>query len=188
MFDLKEHLRSLVDAHAPSGHEAPIREIIRESWIDYVNEYEQDKLGSLIGIKKATTPLATPRKIMLAAHMDEIGLIVTQVEKEGFARFTNIGGLQALNLSGTRVIFNNGAIGMINVEDAFHRPNIKAGYANLYIDLGVSSREECPIKVGDVAAFYGPSVELGERMMAKSMDDRIGCACFPQQCGQLFAG
>ena len=72
LFDLKEHLRSLVDAHAPSGHEAPVREIVRESWANLVDEYDQDKLGSLIGIKKATNPLAKPRKIMLAAHMDEM--------------------------------------------------------------------------------------------------------------------
>lgn len=79
LFNLKEHLRSLVDAHAPSGHEEPVREIIRESWSDFVDEYQQDKLGSLIGIKKATAPLATPRKIMLAAHMDEIGMMVRDI-------------------------------------------------------------------------------------------------------------
>ncbi|MEL6310239.1 MAG: M42 family peptidase, partial [Chloroflexota bacterium] len=76
MFELKEHLRSLVDAHAPSGHEAPVRAIVRDAWQPLVNDFEQDKLGSLIGIKRATQPLDKPRKIMLAAHMDEIGMMV----------------------------------------------------------------------------------------------------------------
>ena len=62
MFELKEHLRSLVDAHAPSGHEAPVREIIRESWTGIVDEFDQDKLGSLIGIKKATTSRSIPHE------------------------------------------------------------------------------------------------------------------------------
>lgn len=169
---MRELIKKLTDVYGPSGHEEAIRAVIEAEVQPRVDSVEVDALGNLHALKKGN---GGQQIIMLAAHMDEIGLIVTQVEKEGFARFTNIGGLQALNLAGTRVVFNNGAIGMINVEDAFHRPNIKAGYANLYIDLGVSSREDCPIKVGDVAAFYGPSVELGERVMAKSMDDRIGC-------------
>ncbi|CAG0951445.1 partial Glutamyl aminopeptidase, partial [Anaerolineae bacterium] len=70
MFDIKAHLRALVEAHAPSGHEAPIREIIRAAWADLTDSMEQDKLGSLIAIKRATQPVDPPRRIMLAAHMD----------------------------------------------------------------------------------------------------------------------
>jgi tetrahedral aminopeptidase len=79
MLDLKEHLRTLVEAHAPSGHEAPIRALLREAWRDYADEFIEDKLGSLIGIKRATRAQSTPRKIMLSAHMDEIGLMVRDI-------------------------------------------------------------------------------------------------------------
>jgi len=78
--DIKNHLKTLVETHAPSGHEAPIREIIREAWAGLVDSTEQDlKLGSLIGIKRATQPLDPPRRIMLAAHMDEIGMMWREV-------------------------------------------------------------------------------------------------------------
>jgi endoglucanase len=102
--------------------------------------------------------------------------MVIRIEKEGVVRFTNLGGLNTLNLPGARVVFGNGRVGMINVEDSFTRPAVKSGFENLYIDLGASRAEDCPVRVGDVAAFVGPMAELGNRLMAKSMDDRIGCA------------
>ena len=92
MFDLKAHLKSLVEAHAPSGHEGPIREIIRDAWHDLVDDSEQDKLGSLIGIKRATDPVDPPRRIMLAAHMDEIGMMVRDVV-DGFIFIHRISGV-----------------------------------------------------------------------------------------------
>jgi len=170
---MQDLIKKLTDVYGPPGYEETIRDLIQAEVGPYVDAVEVDPLGNLHAVKNGSDGGQT---IMLAAHMDEIGLMVTQVEEAGFVRFTNMGSLQPLNLAGTRVIFKNGAIGMINVEDAFFRPNIKAGFANLYIDLGVSSRDACPVGVGDVAAFYGPSVMLGNRVMAKSMDDRIGCA------------
>ena len=169
---MKELIKKLTGLYGPSGHEEVVRAAIEAEVAPHVDSLEVDPMGSLHAVKKGTGDGLT---IMVAAHMDEIGLMVTHIEKEGFARFTNIGGLFPLNLSGARVIFNNGLIGMINVEDALLRPNIKAGFDNLYLDLGVSSRDDCPVKVGDVAAFFGPSVELDNRLMAKSLDDRIGC-------------
>jgi len=169
---MKDLIKKLTDVYGPSGYEDAVREIIQAEVTPYVDSFEVDALGNLHAVKKGHGGGQT---IMLAAHMDEIGLMVTRIEKEGLARFTNIGGLFPLNLAGSRVVFRNSIMGMINVEDSFSGPNIQSGFANVYLDLGVSNKDDCPVKVGDVAAFFGPSVELGKRVMAKSMDDRIGC-------------
>ncbi len=169
---MKDLIKKLTDVYGPSGYEEAVREIIQAEVTPYVDSVEVDVMGNLHAVKKGSGGGQT---IMLAAHMDEIGLMVTHIEKDGFARFTNIGGLFPLNLSGSRVIFRSGVMGMINVEDSLTRPNVKTDFSNVYIDLGVSRKEDCPVKVGDVAAFFGPSVELNNRIMAKSMDDRIGC-------------
>jgi endoglucanase len=170
---MKDLIKKLTDVYSPSGYEEAAREVIRAEVTPHVDTVEVDALGNLHALKKGD---GSGQTIMLAAHMDEIGLIVTQIEKEGVVRFTNLGGLMPLNLAGARVVFGNGAIGMINVENSFSRPSVAAGFENLFIDFGGSTREDCPVKVGDVAAFVGPMVDLGKRLMAKSMDDRIGCA------------
>ena len=92
MFDVKAHLKTLVETHAPSGYEGPIREVLRQEWAGLVDTMETDKLGSLIGIKRATQPLDPPRRIMLAAHMDEIGLMVRDVV-DGFIYVHRISGV-----------------------------------------------------------------------------------------------
>ncbi len=92
MFDVKAHLKLITEAHAPSGHEGPVREILRSEWADVTDEMETDGLGSLIGIKRATNPLDTPRRIMLAAHMDEIGLMVRDIV-DGFIYIHRISGV-----------------------------------------------------------------------------------------------
>ena len=99
MLDVKEHLKTLVEAHAPSGHEEPIREIIRSVWKPLTNRMEQDKLGSLIGIKQATHPVKPARKIMLAAHMDFSPETVDRVGRFwNAARMAEKPGLRAVDL------------------------------------------------------------------------------------------
>jgi endoglucanase len=170
---MKNLIKKLTEAYGPTGYEQPVRDLIREEVTPYVDSVEIDALGNLHAVKNADGDGQT---IMLAAHMDEIGLMVSHVEKEGFIRFTNLGTLLPVNLVGARVVFSNGVVGVINIEDWTAKPQTAPHFKNLYIDVGVSSREECPLKVGDVAAFFGPVVDLGKRMMAKSMDNRIGCA------------
>ena len=94
MYNPKDHLKKLVEAHAPSGYEAPIADILREDWADLVDEFDSDRLGSLIGIKRATRPTEQTRKIMLAAHMDEIGLMVREI-KDGFIYVHRISGIDS---------------------------------------------------------------------------------------------
>jgi len=79
VFELKAHLRALVEAHAPSGHEGPLRELLREAWGPLSDALETDGLGSLIATKGASRAQEPALRIMLAAHMDEIGLMVREV-------------------------------------------------------------------------------------------------------------
>ena len=72
MYDPKAHLKSLVEIHAPSGYEGPVADQLRKDWACLVDDFDSDRLGSLIGIKRGTQANAPRRKIMLAAHMDEI--------------------------------------------------------------------------------------------------------------------
>jgi putative aminopeptidase FrvX len=122
--------------------------------------------------------------VMLAAHMDEIGVIITHVDEKGFLRFTRIGGVHPLTLLGSRVAFSDGSIGVIGREkpdkwDEFPRMD------KMYIDVGAVDKEHQTKKVGDVASFVRPFVDLGQRLTAKAFDDRIGCAILVQTILEL---
>jgi endoglucanase len=113
------------------------------------------------------------KKVMIAAHMDEIGIMVSHVDENGFVRFTNIGGVFGKYVLGGRVRFLNGVQGVLGY-DRFDKPNETPTLDKVYIDVGATSKKDCPVKVGDVAAFDRPFVEMGNRFVAKSMDDRVG--------------
>jgi endoglucanase len=112
---------------------------------------------------------------MVSGHMDEIGVIATHIDEHGFVRFTTIGGVRPANCIGGRVLFLSGARGVIYMdrpEDPSRVPNIE----HLYIDMGATDRSNCPVKVGDLAAFDRPFMDLGDRLVSKAMDDRISVA------------
>jgi putative aminopeptidase FrvX len=171
---LKLLVKRLTEKYGPSGHEQAIRELIREEITNLVDEVRVDALGNLIARRKGTG--AAPRKkVMLAAHMDEIGVMVTYVDEKGFLRFAPLGGVNPLTLFGHRVIFENGCIGMIGRE----KKEIKAGEIKmdqLFIDVGARDAASSPVQVGDAASFWRDYADMGERMISKAMDDRIGCA------------
>jgi tetrahedral aminopeptidase len=169
---LKALIEKLTQVYGPSGFESNVGQVIRAALEPYVDRVFVDALGNVHAIKQGS---AEGLKIMLAAHMDEIGLMITEVDKGGFARFTNIGGLFPLNLVGSRVVFGNGTVGVINVEGWETNPQLDSTHKKLYIDTGVSRREDTAVNTGDVAAFFGPFVDLGRRVVTKSLDDRIGC-------------
>jgi len=164
-------LEKLTQTFGPSGYEDAIRDIIREEVAPLADELRIDPLGSLIAYRKGT---GGGQKIALAAHMDEIGVMATYVEEQGYVRFTSIGGLRPLNCAGSRVRFANGVVGVVSMErrdDANSMPALQ----HLYIDVGATSREDCPVAVGDPGQFIGPLVRQGQRLVSKTMDDRVGC-------------
>lgn len=169
---MKELLKKLTDVYGPTGFEDSVRALIQAEVTPYVDSVTVDALGNLHAVKNGS---GEGKRIMLAAHMDEIGLMITYVEKEGFLRFTNLGGVNPVNLVNSRVVFANGQVGVINIEAGETVPAHAPQYKNLYIDVGAVGREACSLKVGDVCGFFGPAVDLGQLVMAKSLDNRLGC-------------
>ncbi len=166
---MKSLVQKLVETPGPSGFEYEIRDVIREAISDFADEIRVDTLGNLIARKGAKSGKGV--RVMVSAHIDEIGLMATHISEEGFIRFTNIGGINPLTCYGGRVLFMNGTRGVIGMEgvEAGKTPKL----SNLFIDVGATSKEDCPVKVGNVCGFERPFLDLGKRWVAKSMDDRI---------------
>ncbi len=169
---MKSLIKKLVETVGPSGYESIIREVIRDEVEKFADEIKVDAMGNLI-VRKGTKQ-KNGLKIMLSAHIDEIGVMVTHVDKNGFARFTTIGGVRPHTCYGSRVRFLNGVVGVIGGEKLENASNVHAIEA-MYIDVGATSTEDCPVKIGDVAAFDRPFEDLGKRLISKAMDDRV-CA------------
>lgn len=171
---MKPLIKKLVEAYGPSGYESQMRDLVRAEIHGQPDYITVDPLGNLIAVVKGKAK--TGRKIMLSAHMDEIGVMVSHVDERGFARFTNIGGVNPLTCIGGRVRFANGVQGVIGIDARRDDPNKLPTLSELFIDVGAASKADCPIGVGDAAGFYRPMEDLGQRLIAKSMDDRIGVA------------
>lgn len=184
---MKELIRELTEAYGPSGNEGMVREIIKKHVAQHVDDLRVDALGNLIAFKKGTPRKGVQsRRIMFAAHMDEIGVIVTYVDDKGFLRFTRVGGVYALTLLGGRVVFEDGNVGIIGREKPEKRdefPRIE----KMYIDVGAIDKEHVDREIGDMASFSRPFVDLGQRLTAKAFDDRIGCAVLVQTVLDLDA-
>ncbi|GAP12028.1 cellulase M [Bellilinea caldifistulae] len=179
---MKALIQKLVETIAPSGYEMPVRELILGEVKDWADEVRVDALGNLVVRKGQKSP--SGKRIMLAAHMDEIGLIATHVDENGFVRFSTIGGVRPHTLYGGRVRFLNGVAGVIGGERLENMERVHS-FDKLFIDVGATSKEDCPVRVGDVAAFERPFLDLGKRLVAKSMDDRISVAVMMETLRQL---
>ena len=170
---MKLLIQKLTETFSPSGYETVVREIIRDEVKPFADEIRVDALGNLI-VRKGSKG-KNGKRIMLAAHMDEIGLMVTHIDENGFVRFTSIGFVRPHTLLSGRVHFANGTDGVVGMEVELLASNLPT-LEHCYIDVGAASPRDCPVKVGDVGAFQRPFLDLGQRLVAKSMDDRIGCA------------
>jgi endoglucanase len=178
---VKDLIKKLTEAYGPSGHEEPIREIIRAEVQSLADEVRVDALGNLIALKKGN---GDGKKVMLAAHMDEIGLIISYVDEKGFLRGQPIGGVDVMTLVGGRVQFADGTLGVIAPEKRWEFKD-KPELAKFYIDIGTASREEAQIRLGQAVSFVRPFADLGRRIVAKALDDRIGCAVLIETLRQL---
>jgi len=174
---VRELIRKLVETYGPSGAEQQIRAVIRAEVEPLAEELRVDPLGSLIVRRRGR---GEGKRIVLAAHMDEIGVMVTYVDEKGFARFTRIGGVSALTCVGARVAFSNGDVGVIGIEEKREDKSKLPRLEQLFIDVGATGRDDCNVAVGDTAVFVQPFVCVdraqGARLIAKALDDRIGCA------------
>jgi len=179
---VKELIKSLVEAFGPSGSEDRVRDLIAAEVGKVASSVRTDALGNLIATVGSKG--AGGRRVMLAAHMDEIGIVVSHIDAKGFVRFGGVGGVFRQALIGSRVRFADGRIGVIGSEQKRVEGDLPR-LDQLFIDVGAKDRESVPIKVGDVACFDRPFVDLGERLVSKAMDDRIGCAVLVQVLKEL---
>lgn len=169
---MKDLIKRLTEAFGPSGREEQIRELIRSEVATLADEVTVDAIGNLIARKMGA---GNGKKVMVAAHMDEIGLIVSYVDKDGFLRCQPIGGVNVMTLLSSRVRFYDGSYGVICAEDAQEFRNDPT-LDKLYVDVGASSRAEAQKRLGEAVSFARPFAEMGRRIVAKAFDDRISCA------------
>jgi endoglucanase len=179
-------LRQLSEAPGPSGREEAVRQIIQEAIKDYVDEQRVDALGNLIAIKKGSgAPAGVPGKVLIAAHMDEVALMIMHIGKDGLLRFRKFGGIDDRVLMSKCVRIGEkrvpGVIGYkpIHLLKAREREMVVAS-DDLTIDIGVTSAEaaEKLVKLGDYAVFDTAYEEYAQSRVAKgkALDDRAGCA------------
>lgn len=168
-------IQKLVEAFGPPGHEATVRDLVRAEIRTLPDVLSTDSMGNLIATVRGRSK--NGKRVMLAAHMDEIGLIASHIDSNGFIRFQPLGGVNPLTCLGGRVRFANGTLGVIGLDVRRDDPAKPPTLPELFIDVGATSASDCPVKVGDVAGFFRPMETLGaHRLTAKSMDDRIGVA------------
>ena len=178
---MKELLRKLTETYGPSGHEETIRATIRSEIEDLTDEIRIDALGNLIALKKGS---GQGHKVMVTAHMDEIGIIVTHIDEKGFLRFAPIGGVRLLALLGNRAVFADGIVGTFGLEK-LESPEKVPSLDKFYLDVGATSKDSAPVGVGDAASFLRSFIDGGDRLVAKAFDDRVGCAVLIQAMREL---
>lgn len=165
-----ELMKKLSNCFGPSGREKTIREMIMDEIKDYADEITIDPLGNLIARKKGSG-----KKILFSAHMDQIGLIITHVDEKGFLRFANVGGLNAKELLGHRMIFDNGFEGVICQEELKDKEKVTMG--KLFLDIASTDKDFIfkNFRIGDMCVFKTEYYETDDCVICKAADDRIGC-------------
>lgn len=174
-----EILRQMCGIDAVSGDEAALREFII-SKIDGFCEYKTDPLGNLLVFKKGKK--SPKKRLLIDAHMDEVGLIITSVTQNGFLKFKTVGGIDTSALMFRQVKISGGVNGVIGgkpihlTDKEALKKTPKAD--SLYIDIGAESKAEALklVKIGDTAVMNGEYALLGDKIKSKALDDRIGCA------------
>jgi len=173
-------LKKMLEAGGIAGYENEITKIMYEEFKKVTDEVEIDNFGNVIA-KKGEGKI----KIMLSAHMDEIGLLVKNVTKEGFLNFIKIGGIDDRLLLGQRVVVKNkkgnrlGVIGTkpIHVQKEEEKNKVPK-YEDMFIDIGAKSKEEAEkmVEIGDSVIFEPNAGVLNDTLYyGKAVDDRVGC-------------
>jgi len=171
-------LKALVESHAVSGREEGIRALIRKELVAVGCKVSADAMGNLIGVRKGKNKA----KVMLAGHMDEIGFIVSHVDKEGFLRFQPCGGFDPRTLMSQRVYVHTAKKRLLGVmgakpihvlsEEEMKKPLKVTDY---FVDLGLPGKDvQKLVDVGDPITMAREMEELGNCATSKAMDNRIG--------------
>jgi tetrahedral aminopeptidase len=164
-------VKKLTEAYGPSGREEEIRSIIEAEVQGRVDEILTDSLGNLIATRKGSG-----KKIMVAAHMDEIGLIVTHVDDKGFLRFAGVGGISPYSLVGQRFVLPGGLVATAGVEKPADLKDL--AFNKMYLDIGAKDEKDAlrHVNIGDMAVYHASMRAALGMYSGKAMDDRVGCA------------
>lgn len=172
-------LKKLTETFGVSGYEMPVADVIYNEIKAFCTDAAFDNMGNLKVFKKSKKENA--KKILLSAHMDEVGLIVTHITEEGYLKFAAVGGIEPQVLVAQRIEVN-GHLGVISLK-AVHLTTAeerkkKLSRDMLYIDIGAKDRSEAQsiVRCGDYCVFDSEYVEFGNQIKAKALDDRVGCA------------
>ena len=182
-----DHLKNLCSLNGVSGDEGRVREYIIKKIKNDVDDLIVDNLGNVIAYKKGSSPDA--KKVMVCAHMDEVGFIISDITDDGFLKFKEVGGFDPRILLTQRVVINSsnsevkGVLGIkaVHLQTPDERKKV-VPIENMYIDIGASSRDDALkyVSKGDYATFDSQYRELGGCIKAKALDDRAGCAIMMQ--------
>jgi putative aminopeptidase FrvX len=190
---LNENLEKLSNANGVTGSEEEVRKLMIKLMKPYVDEITVDKLENVIAVKKGKK---TAPKVMLAAHMDEIGLMVKNITKEGFIKFTKMGGIDDRILQAQKVIIFTkkgplpGIVGSKppHIQKEEERKKIIT-FDELFIDIGAENQEEAAkmgTAIGDPIGFDVKYTQVNhDRVMGKAFDDRAGCAVMVEALKKL---
>lgn len=177
-----ETVKKLCSLSGVSGYEDEVRTYIMKVASACADEVKTDCMGNIMAFKRGKKPGG--KTVMLCAHMDEVGLIVTGIEDDGYLRFACVGGIDRRVLIGKKVFVGDRHIPGITGIKAYHlvskeeEKNVPK-VEDMYIDIGAGSREQAEklVRLGDPVSFDGECWEFGDGYLkAKALDDRVGCA------------
>ncbi len=170
-------VKELASLGAPSGFEDAVRDFIKEKAV--ADEVYTDSIGNLICHKKGNG-----KRIIVSAHMDEVGLIITEITEDGFLKFDTLGGIETAVLCSKKVLIGDNKVPGIISAKAVHlqkgdEVNSPLKIKDLCIDIGSKDKESAKkiVDLGDYAVFDGEYTEFGNNLIkSKALDDRVGCA------------
>ncbi|MBQ9748543.1 MAG: M20/M25/M40 family metallo-hydrolase [Clostridia bacterium] len=167
-------LKKFMMADGVSGDEKNVSAVIAAEIAPYVDEVYSDAMGNLIALKKGRGE--NPKKLMLAAHMDEIGFMVNYIDDRGYLRVSKMGGIMFNAAAYAEVVFASGLKGVLVPEPTVPASDYKS--ANVYVDIGAKNKKDAErrVKIGDTCRL-SPSLTklLNGRVYGRPIDDRIGC-------------
>ncbi len=174
MIDL---IKELTESYGPSGREEEVQKVVLKHLEGHIDGHRFDPLGNLLVWKKGKSD----KKVLLDAHIDEIGLVVTNIDDKGFLRIEPVGGVSPYTYVGHRVRFPK-ATGVVYYEGETPEEQKKnlsnLTFDHLFVDIGACDRKEAEsiVPIGTFGVYDSYFYENGKYLVSKSMDDRIGCA------------
>jgi endoglucanase len=171
---MEQLIERLVNAFGPSSKEDNVKTLIRSELEKEVEEIGEDKFGNLV-----VHVAGSGEKLLIAAHMDSIGVMVTDIDKNGFLRIGEIGGLRKSFLVGQRILFENGIEGFVYYEDKESPWEVKdQKIEKFFVDIGAYSKAKAKelVQIGTEGIYKPYFYKSEKRIIAPSLDDRVGCA------------